>query len=173
MPKVKFDIIMFGDMVYFENCWYRGDSNMAALGVDAVIEEDAHDSLIFRDVVSCEVIFKWMVVMKEDMDTRKAMIWVSKGLLDEAKENILGMKIYKNRSGNYDEEKRGLSWVTDGRVHVFVDSDYAKGTSITVMCRSITRYGFMIQECAMSSEAILQHVVALLTTGAEYMTLTG
>nr|GEY55071.1 RNA-directed DNA polymerase, eukaryota [Tanacetum cinerariifolium] len=33
---------------------YRGDNNMAALGVAAVIEEYAHESLTFRDAVACE-----------------------------------------------------------------------------------------------------------------------
>ncbi|PWA71520.1 alcohol dehydrogenase superfamily, zinc-type [Artemisia annua] len=131
----------------------------------------------------------------------KAEIWVTKGLLDEEKENIMGMKIFRTQSGNtlrvsngmlvqillgghstlslegslsgnHDEEKkskgsciyavgshkyqvvytrpdiasadvgmldrfdRGLQM----DVHALVDSDY-------VMGRSITMYGFMIQEC--------------------------
>ncbi|GKB03881.1 hypothetical protein Tco_0832024 [Tanacetum coccineum] len=36
---------------------YRGDSNMAALGVAVVIKEYAHESLTFRDAVSCEAKF--------------------------------------------------------------------------------------------------------------------
>ncbi|GJV78281.1 ALP1-like protein isoform X1 [Tanacetum coccineum] len=44
--------------------------------------------------------------------------------------------------------------------------------SITFTGNLITRYEFMIQECAVSSKAILQHVMVLLTTEAEYMTLT-
>jgi hypothetical protein len=124
---------------------YRGDSNMAASGVAGVINEDAHESLTFRDTVACEAISKWMAVMIEDMDTRpsmcmlsngfrrssddsniyywnyaqgmfiylflyigytgftcesKAEIWVTKGLLDEAKEIILGMEIFRTQSGN-------------------------------------------------------------------------
>ncbi|GJT75866.1 hypothetical protein Tco_1042591 [Tanacetum coccineum] len=124
---------------------YRGDNNMAALGVAAVIEEYAHESLTFRDAVACEVISKWISVMKEDIVTRssmcmlsngfrrssddsniyywkhapgmfiylflyidymgftcesKAEIWVTKGLLDEAKEIILGMEIFRTQSGN-------------------------------------------------------------------------
>ncbi|GKB01229.1 hypothetical protein Tco_0829273 [Tanacetum coccineum] len=56
---------------------YRGDSNMAALGVAAVIKEYAHESLTFRDAVACEVISKWIYVMKEDMDTRPSMCMLS------------------------------------------------------------------------------------------------
>nr|GFC82943.1 zinc finger, CCHC-type [Tanacetum cinerariifolium] len=33
---------------------YKGDNNMAALGVAAVIEEYALESLTFRDAVACE-----------------------------------------------------------------------------------------------------------------------
>ena len=56
---------------------YRGDSNMAALGVAGVIKEYAHESLTFRDAVACEVISKRMAVMKEDMDTRSGMCMLS------------------------------------------------------------------------------------------------
>ncbi|GKE00345.1 hypothetical protein Tco_1388328, partial [Tanacetum coccineum] len=52
---------------------YRGDINMAALGAAAVMLEYAHESLTFRDAVACEVISKWISVMKEDMDTRSNM----------------------------------------------------------------------------------------------------
>ncbi|GJZ21237.1 hypothetical protein Tco_0558276 [Tanacetum coccineum] len=89
---------------------YRGDNNMAALGVVAVIEEYIHKSLTFRDAVACEVISKWIFLMKEDMDTRSYYmgftcesndeIWVTKGLLDEAKEIILGMEIFGTQSHN-------------------------------------------------------------------------
>nr|GEX09166.1 zinc finger, CCHC-type [Tanacetum cinerariifolium] len=50
-------------------------------------------------------------------------------------------------------------------VHVFVNFDYAMG-------RSITRYGFMILGCAGSLKANLQHMEALSTTKAGYMTFT-
>nr|GEU90565.1 zinc finger, CCHC-type [Tanacetum cinerariifolium] len=50
-------------------------------------------------------------------------------------------------------------------VQVFVDFDYAMG-------RSITRYGFMILGCARSLKANLQHMEALSTTKAGYMTFT-
>nr|GEZ39846.1 zinc finger, CCHC-type [Tanacetum cinerariifolium] len=57
-------------------------------------------------------------------------------------------------------------------VQVFVDFDYAMGRSITVMGRSITRYGFMILGCAGSLKANLQDMKALSTTEAGYMTFT-
>nr|GEX80514.1 zinc finger, CCHC-type [Tanacetum cinerariifolium] len=80
---------------------YRGDNNMAALGVIALIEEYAHESLTFRDVVSCEIIFKWIPVMKEDMDTRSSMCMLRKGLRQSSDDNNIyywkyapGMFIY-------------------------------------------------------------------------------
>ncbi|GJU99977.1 protein IQ-DOMAIN 14 [Tanacetum coccineum] len=69
---------------------YRGGNNMAALGVAAMIEEYAHESLTFKDVVACEIIW----------GKSKAEIWVTNGLLDEAKEIILGVEIFGTQSGN-------------------------------------------------------------------------
>nr|GFB61712.1 zinc finger, CCHC-type [Tanacetum cinerariifolium] len=57
-------------------------------------------------------------------------------------------------------------------VHVFVDFNYAIGTSINVMGRSITGYRLMIQGCAWSWEAMMSHMMALTETKPEYMTLT-
>ncbi|PWA60413.1 hypothetical protein CTI12_AA381960 [Artemisia annua] len=139
--QVRFSFILgFKKSDYLEYKVYQGDSNMAASGVAAVIEEYAHESLTFGDTVACEVISKWMAVMKEDMDTWFSMgllsngfgrssddtrlgsglprvfwmkqrkiylVWrssglrvVTKGFLDEAKENILGMEIFRTQSGN-------------------------------------------------------------------------
>nr|GEX15730.1 zinc finger, CCHC-type [Tanacetum cinerariifolium] len=50
-------------------------------------------------------------------------------------------------------------------VYGFVNFDYAMG-------RSITRYGLMIQGCAVSWEAKFQHMWVFSTTEAEYVTLT-
>ncbi|GKE36351.1 hypothetical protein Tco_1459756, partial [Tanacetum coccineum] len=51
----------------------------------------------------------------------------------------------------------------------FVDSNYAKDPD---KGRSITGYTFLVQGCVVSWKAMLQHVVALSTTEAEYMALT-
>ncbi|GKB63222.1 hypothetical protein Tco_0919408, partial [Tanacetum coccineum] len=51
----------------------------------------------------------------------------------------------------------------------FVDSDYAKDPD---KGRSITSYTFLVQGCVVSWKATVQHMVALLTTEAEYMDLT-
>nr|GEU56872.1 transmembrane protein [Tanacetum cinerariifolium] len=61
---------------------YREDSNEAAFVVVAVEKIYAHESLTFNNTVSCE-----------------AEIWATKGLLDKAKGNVLGMEVVKNQSG--------------------------------------------------------------------------
>ncbi|GJQ94412.1 retrovirus-related pol polyprotein from transposon TNT 1-94 [Tanacetum coccineum] len=62
---------------------------------------------------------------------------------------------------------------TDHGNHVdvigFVNSDYAKDPD---KGRSITGYTFLVHGCVVSWNAVLQHVVALSTTEAEYMALT-
>nr|GEV99816.1 retrotransposon protein, putative, Ty1-copia subclass [Tanacetum cinerariifolium] len=67
----------------------------------------------------------------------------------------------------------GLVYGRDQGKHVdidgFVDADYAKDPD---KGRSITGYVFMVHGCVVSWKATLQHVVALSTTEAEYMTLT-
>ncbi|GJX96996.1 hypothetical protein Tco_0352794 [Tanacetum coccineum] len=66
----------------------------------------------YREDIACEVISKWKAGLKDDMDARldvyvlsngcrcKAEIWATKGLLDKAKGNVLGMKIVRDQSGN-------------------------------------------------------------------------
>ncbi|GJR97212.1 hypothetical protein Tco_0269386 [Tanacetum coccineum] len=101
---------------------YREDSNEAAFAVVEVDKIYAHESLTFNDTVACEVISKWKARLKEDMDARsdmyvlsngckkssddsdgyywecKAEIWVTKGLLDKTKGNVLGMEIFRDQS---------------------------------------------------------------------------
>ncbi|GKA45008.1 hypothetical protein Tco_0737804 [Tanacetum coccineum] len=80
---------------------YREDSNETAFAVAAVGKIYAHESLTFNNTVACEVISKWKAELKDDMDARSdAEIWATKDLLDKEKENILGMEIVKDQSGN-------------------------------------------------------------------------
>nr|GEX46543.1 G-type lectin S-receptor-like serine/threonine-protein kinase LECRK3 [Tanacetum cinerariifolium] len=62
-----------------------------------------------------------------------------------------------------------LVWRSSGIRVVFMNFDYAMGRSIIVMSRSITGYVLMIQGCAGSLKANLQHMKALSTTKAGYM----
>ncbi|GKA91363.1 zinc finger, CCHC-type containing protein [Tanacetum coccineum] len=90
---------------------YKEDNNEAAFIVATVEKIYAYESLTFNDTVACEVISKWNAGLKEDMVARlhvwygfscefKDEIWITKGLLDKAKGNVLGMKIIKDQSGN-------------------------------------------------------------------------
>ncbi|GJX88862.1 hypothetical protein Tco_0340876 [Tanacetum coccineum] len=164
---------------------YREDSNEAAFTVAAVDKVYAHESLTFNNTIAYEVISKWKVGLKDDMDARsdvyvlsngcrksrddshdyywkyapgmfihlflyiddmvfscgcKAEIWATKGLLDKAMENVLGMEIVRDQSGDCDVEKNG--------------------------------YGLMILGCARSLKANWQHMEALSTTEAGYMMFT-
>nr|GEW93197.1 GDSL esterase/lipase At5g42170-like [Tanacetum cinerariifolium] len=121
--------------------------------------------------------------------------------LVKTKGNILGMEIVKDQSGNtlrVSQSSRKLvltlleghsilllegslsgecdvKRMISGHVYMrleatkkhtgFVDYDYAMG-------RSITGYGFIIQGCAGSWKAYVQHMKALSITEAAYMTLT-
>ncbi|GJV37837.1 hypothetical protein Tco_1410314 [Tanacetum coccineum] len=118
---------------------YRGDNNMAALGVVAVIEEYIHESLTFRDAVACEVISKWIFdkssdfqgyavlaegylpkwyfLMKEDMDTRSWFAgWKQRNYTLDAGSDIFGWTLYARRLealvylGTSDEKKK-RRWV--------------------------------------------------------------
>ncbi|GKE56767.1 hypothetical protein Tco_1495952 [Tanacetum coccineum] len=80
---------------------YREDSNEAAFAVAAMEKIYAHESLNFNDTFACEVISKWKVGLKEDMNTRSdAEIWVTQGLLVKAEGNVLGLEIIRDQSSN-------------------------------------------------------------------------
>ncbi|GKB97173.1 hypothetical protein Tco_0983310, partial [Tanacetum coccineum] len=69
---------------------YREDNNEVAFVVAAVEKIYAHESLTFNNTVACE-----------------DEIWATKGLLDKAKGNVLGMEIVRDQSGDCDMEKNG------------------------------------------------------------------
>ncbi|GJV02368.1 hypothetical protein Tco_1335937 [Tanacetum coccineum] len=124
---------------------------------------------------------------------------IHQGLLDEANDNILGMKIIRNQSGNtirvlqsrfYNGKlvqtllerhfilslESSLSGDCDveknDRRTGFVDFNYDMGRSINVMGRSIIKNEFLLQGCAISWEGKLQHMGALLVSRVAYITLT-
>ncbi|GKA34353.1 retrovirus-related pol polyprotein from transposon TNT 1-94, partial [Tanacetum coccineum] len=150
--------------------------------------------------------------LKDDMDARSdvyvlsngyrnavttaAEIWVTKGLLDKAKGNILGMEIVRDQSGNtlrgtvmWKRMVNGHIYAVESQVYqgvctrpdiasadVGMYDRFDRGLQINVqdfdyaMGRSITGYGLMIQGCAGRWEAIMPHMMALLTTKAGCMT---
>nr|GFA88598.1 zinc finger, CCHC-type [Tanacetum cinerariifolium]GFA88650.1 zinc finger, CCHC-type [Tanacetum cinerariifolium] len=70
---------------------YREDNNEAAFAVAAVDKISTHESLTFNDTVAYGMDFSYGC---------KAEIWATKGLLDKAEGNILGMEIVRDQSGN-------------------------------------------------------------------------
>ncbi|GJR70039.1 hypothetical protein Tco_0016104 [Tanacetum coccineum] len=105
-------------MLDFYEIRILGTGSMKMLhGVEFEVEPREDHRFEVKPLGSCVMVDgSQMVVMKEDMDTldeymglaceSKAEILVAKGLLDEAKEHIPGIKIFKNQSGNHDEEKK-------------------------------------------------------------------
>ncbi|GKB69963.1 hypothetical protein Tco_0931375, partial [Tanacetum coccineum] len=113
---------------------YRENNNETAFIVVVVEKIYANELLTFNDTVACEAISKWKAGLKEDMDARsnvyvlsndckesnattmtitgsthQAEIWVTKGLLDKVKGNVLGTEIIRDQSGN--------TLVSQSRVH--------------------------------------------------------
>ncbi|GJZ33450.1 hypothetical protein Tco_0578886 [Tanacetum coccineum] len=66
-------------------------------------QHSTHELFSYREDIACDVIPSGRLWMKDVMDARSdvyAEIWATKGLLDKAKGNILGMEIVKDQSGN-------------------------------------------------------------------------
>ncbi|GJU70659.1 hypothetical protein Tco_1262064 [Tanacetum coccineum] len=106
---------------------YRADSNEVAFVVAAMEEIYAHESFTFDNTVACEVISKWKDGLKKEKDDQsdvyvlsngygmvsscgcKAKIRDTKGLLHEAKDNILEghsiLSLEVSLSGDCDVEK--------------------------------------------------------------------
>nr|GEW83901.1 cytochrome P450 CYP82D47-like [Tanacetum cinerariifolium] len=89
-----------GATLAFKLFRYREDSNEAAFVVVVVEKIYAHDSLTFNDTVACEVISKWKARWHGISCGCTTEIWVTKGLLDKTKGNVLGMEIVRDQSGN-------------------------------------------------------------------------
>ncbi|GKB36538.1 hypothetical protein Tco_0881480 [Tanacetum coccineum] len=109
---------------------YREDSNEAAFAVVTVDKIFAHESLTFNNTVACEVISMWKARLKDDVDARSnvyvlsngyrkcsaaamaitgsihhAEIWATKGLLDKAKGNVLGVRNTKVSVSSIDKQR--------------------------------------------------------------------
>nr|GEU73696.1 putative retrotransposon [Tanacetum cinerariifolium] len=82
--------------------------------------------------------------------------------------NVVGSLMYLMVYTRPDRAYADRSWKPCGR-NKFFDLDYAKDI---YKGRSINGYTFLVQGCVISWKATLQHMVALLTTNAEYMALT-
>ncbi|GJU28659.1 zinc finger, CCHC-type containing protein [Tanacetum coccineum] len=168
LHRFKFKVEPLGDHTFERR------HNEAAFAVSIVDKIFAHESLTFngKAVTTATTITGSM----------------HQGLLVKAKGNVLGLEIIRDQgvgSQEYqvvctrpDITSTGVDML-DGfdrglqiNVQVFVDFNYAMRRSVTVMSRSITGYGLMILGCARSLKANLQHMEALSTTEAGYLTFT-
>ncbi|GJW93538.1 hypothetical protein Tco_0173210 [Tanacetum coccineum] len=157
---------------------YRGDNNMAALGMQLLVRRSSDDSNIYYWKYAPGMfiyLFLYIDYMGFTCES-KAEILVTKGLLDEAKEIILEGGL----SGNRDEEKKSKGsciYALASHMYqiVYTRPDIASANVAMLNGRGLQTnvhwYGFIIHECAVSWEVILQHIMALLTTEAKYMTL--
>nr|GEX13277.1 crocetin glucosyltransferase, chloroplastic-like [Tanacetum cinerariifolium] len=78
---------------------YREDSNEAAFAVAVVNKIYAYESLTFNNTISCEMCMCSAMVAGNAATTAMAITGATKGLLDKAKGNVLGMEIVKDQSG--------------------------------------------------------------------------
>nr|GEZ44816.1 zinc finger, CCHC-type [Tanacetum cinerariifolium] len=104
----------------YELFGYKEDINEAAFAIAAVKKIYAHESSTFNDTVACEVrkssddnhdyywkyalgMFIHLFLYIDDMVFScgcKAKTWATKGFPDKAKENVLGMEIVRDQTGN-------------------------------------------------------------------------
>nr|GFD19511.1 zinc finger, CCHC-type [Tanacetum cinerariifolium] len=82
---------------------YREDNNEAAFAVAVVEKIYTHESLIFNNTVACE-----------------AEIWATKGLLDKAKGNVLGMEIVRDKSNDTLRVSQSM-YYNEKLVHTFLE----------------------------------------------------
>nr|GEW78906.1 zinc finger, CCHC-type [Tanacetum cinerariifolium] len=125
---------------------YREDSNEVAFAFASVEKIYVHESLTFDNTVACKVEIRVSLLVK-------------------AKGNILGLKIIRDQSEGHsilslEGTLSGDCDVQKNDKHTgFLDFNYAMGRSITIISRSITGYG-LILECVGSLKAYLQHMKA-------------
>nr|GEX11927.1 zinc finger, CCHC-type [Tanacetum cinerariifolium] len=147
---------------------YREDSNKDAFAVVAVDKIYAHESLTFNDTAACEVISKWKAGLKEDMDVRSdvyvltmvarkavttAMV-ITKSLHHTLLKRHSTLSLEDSLSRDCDVKKNG-KW----------SCIYAVGSKEYQMV-------FCTRLDIASADVGLQHIEALSTTEAGYMTFT-
>nr|GEX18502.1 zinc finger, CCHC-type [Tanacetum cinerariifolium] len=122
----------------------------------------------------------------------KAEIWATKGLLDKAKGNVLGMKIVKNQSGytlrvsqSRFYNKKLVQTLLEGHFILLLEGSLSRDCDVKKNGKWSCTYAVGSQEYQMvctrpaiastdvgSLKANLQHMEALSTTEAGYMTFT-
>nr|GEV54353.1 retrotransposon protein, putative, Ty1-copia subclass [Tanacetum cinerariifolium] len=112
------------------------------------------------EIGSTKSLLKREFDMKDLGEQRRFLVWRSleiRVILKYLRGTANVGLIYRTNRGNHKD------------VTGFVDSEYAKDPD---KGRSITGYAFLVHGCVVSWKAMLQHVMALSTTEAEYMALT-
>ncbi|GJY16444.1 hypothetical protein Tco_0386866 [Tanacetum coccineum] len=154
---------------------YREDSNEAAFVVAEAEKIYAHESLTFNDTIACEVNSNWKTGLKEEMDARSDAYVLSNGCRKcgddrndyfweyaTAKRNVLGMEIFRDRSGNTLSVSQSRFY--NGKlVKTLLEGHYILSLEGSLSGDSnVEKNGW---------EAKLHHKWALSTTEAEYVTL--
>ncbi|GJW94432.1 zinc finger, CCHC-type containing protein [Tanacetum coccineum] len=132
------------------------DSNEAVFAVAAVGKIYAHESLTFNNTVACEVISKWKARLKDDMDARSDVYVLSNGC-KKCSDDIDGY-YWEYTPGDCDVEKNG-KWSC---IYAVGSQEYQMVcTRLDIASADVGRV-----------KANLQHMEALSTTEAGYMTFT-
>ncbi|GKC18006.1 hypothetical protein Tco_1014788, partial [Tanacetum coccineum] len=163
---------------------YREDSNEAAFAVAEAEKIYAHESLTFNNTVACEVISN---------DDNDVYYWeYTLGLLVKAKGNVLGMKIVRDQSGNTPRVSQSrfyngklIQTLLEGHSILSLEGSLSGDCDVEKNGKWSCIYVVGSQEYQMvctrldiasanvgSVKANLQHMEALSTTEAGYMTFT-
>nr|GEW91008.1 zinc finger, CCHC-type [Tanacetum cinerariifolium] len=94
---------------------YREDSNETAFVVVEAEKIYAHESLTFNNKVACEVISKWKVGLKDDMDARSDVYMLSNGC-KKCSDDIISI----TRSIHQKSEERASFRMVSRRIELFL-----------------------------------------------------
>ncbi|GJR82534.1 hypothetical protein Tco_0153319 [Tanacetum coccineum] len=137
---------------------YREDSNEDTFAVAVVEKIYAHESLTFNDTIACEVISKWKAGLKEDMDVRSNVCVLSNGCRKSS------------------DDSHDYYWkyapVTSQEYQVVCTRPDLASNGVDMLNGFDRGYELMILGCAGSLKANLQHMEALSTSEAGYMSFT-
>ncbi|GJV46680.1 zinc finger, CCHC-type containing protein [Tanacetum coccineum] len=169
---------------------YKEDNNEVAFAVAEAEKIYAHESLTFIDIVACEVISMWKTRLKTYMDARSDVYVLSNGCKKSSDDingyyweytpgirvghSILSLEVCLSR--DCDVEKNGkwsYTYAVGSQVYqgVCTRPDMAL-VDVGMLDGFDHELQIHVQGCAGSMEAIMLHMMAFLTTKAEYMTLT-
>nr|GEX21589.1 zinc finger, CCHC-type [Tanacetum cinerariifolium] len=158
---------------------YRKDSNKDAFAVVAVDKIYAHESLTFNDTVSCEVISKWKAGLKEDMDVRsdvyvltmvaRKAVTTTMVITESMHQTLLKrhstLSLEDSLSRDCDMEKNG-KWSC---IYVVGSKEYQMVcTRLDIASADVG----MLDKFDRGLLTDVQHIEALSTTEAGYMTFT-